>query len=81
MTKRLISFDYEKSNLGLPDAVEERLDGSYAAKGLEEQVAPQKMVFELPVHKPHRNPNLAVTKSWPDSTANIQIIFTEGETV
>ena len=81
MAKKLISFDDEKSNLGLPDAVEERLDGSYASKDLEEQATPQKMVFELPVHKPHRNPNLAVTKSWPDSTANIQIIFTEGETV
>ena len=81
MTKKLISFDDEKSNLGLPDAVEERLDGAYASKGVEEQVAPQKMVFELPVHQPHRSPNLAITKSWPDATASIQVVFTEGETV
>ena len=62
MAKKLISFDEEKSNLGLPDAVEERLDGSYASKDLEEQAAPQKMVFELPVHKPHRNPDRKSTR-------------------
>ena len=80
MAKKLISFDDEKSNLGLPDAVEERLDDAYASKDLEAQVAPQKMVFELPVHKPHRNPNMSITKVWPDATGDIQVVFTEGDT-
>ena len=81
MAKKLISFDEEKSNLGLPDAVEERLDGAYATKGLEDQVAPQKMHFELPVPKPHRAPNMAIQRAIPDETADVQVILTEGATL
>lgn len=81
MTKRLISFDDEKPNLGLPDAVSERLDGAYASKGLETQVAPQKMLLGLPVPKMHRAPSLAIVDVVPDSQIDAQVVMAEGNTL
>ena len=81
MVKKLISFDEEKSNLGLPDAVEDRLDGTYASKELEEQVAPQKMLLGLPVPKMHRAPSLAIVDVVPDSQIDAQVVMAEGNTL
>ena len=78
MAKKLISFDDEKHNLGLPDAVSERLDGAYASKGLETQVAPQKMLLGLPVPKMHRAPSLAIVDVVPDSQIDAQVVMAEG---
>lgn len=78
MTKRLISFDDEKPNLGLPDTVSERLDGAYASKDLETQVAPQKMLLGLPVPKMHRAPSLAIVDVVPDSQIDAQVVMAEG---
>ena len=54
------------------------LSDTYADKAVEEQVAPQKMVFGLPVPKPHRAPNLAILRSMPDDDLGMQVIGTEG---
>lgn len=81
MAKKLISFDDEKHNLGLPDAVSERLDGAYASKGLETQVAPQKMLLGLPVPKMHRAPSLAIVDVVPDSQIDAQVVMAEGDTL
>ena len=81
MSKKLISFDEEKSHLGLPDAVVERLDNAYASKDLEEQVAPQKMLLGLPVPKMHRAPSLAIVDIVPDSQIDAQVILAEGNTL
>lgn len=81
MSKKLISFDEEKSHLGLPDVIEERLDNAYASKDLEEQVAPQKMLLGLPVPKMHRAPSLAVVEVVPDSQIDAQVVMAEGNTL
>ena len=81
MSKKLISFDEEKSHLGLPDVIEERLDDAYASKDLETQVAPQKMLFGLPVPKMHRAPSLAIVDVVPDSQIDAQVVMAEGDTL
>ena len=54
------------------------LSDAYADKAVEKQVAPQKMVFGLPVPKPQRAPNLAILRSMPDDDLGMQVIGTEG---
>ena len=54
------------------------LSDTYADKAVVEQVAPQKMVFGLPVPKPHRAPNLAILRTMPDNDLDLQVIGTEG---
>ena len=54
------------------------LSDTYADKSVVEQVAPQKMVFGLPVPKPHRAPNLAILRTMPDDDLGLQVIGTEG---
>lgn len=81
MTEKIVAFNESRPRTGLPAPLEGRLDTTYAGKEVEEVVAPQKILFELPVQKMHRNPNMAITRMWPDSTADIQVIFTEGNTL
>lgn len=80
------AFDASTAGNVLPPRLTEAaLSATYAdlptVQAVDERTAPQKMLFGLPVPKPHRAPNLAVMDVVPTSEFDGQVILAEGTTL